>query len=102
MDITALAIGIALTTSTLWQPCKPLPAPSTHLAQQAGIVGDKSSILPTDIATILERPELRSATIGLYAINVKTGSPVIKYNSTRACMPASNQKLLTYGHLKVS
>jgi D-alanyl-D-alanine carboxypeptidase/D-alanyl-D-alanine-endopeptidase (penicillin-binding protein 4) len=95
MDITALAIGIALTSATLWQPCKPLSAPSAHLAQQAGIVGDKSNILPTDIATILERPELRSATIGLYAINLKTGSPVIKYNSTRACMPASNQKLLT-------
>jgi len=95
MDITALAIGIALTTTTLWQPFIALPAPSAHFALQTSQTGDKSSILPTDIATILERPELRSATIGLYAINVKTGSPVIKYNSTRACMPASNQKLLT-------
>ena len=95
MDITALAIGIALTSATLLQPCKPLLASSAHIAQQAIIVGDKSNILPMDIAAILERPELRSATIGLYAINLKTGLPIIKYNSTRACMPASNQKLLT-------
>ena len=95
MDITALAIGIALTSATLLQPCKPLLASSAHIAQQAIIVGDKSNILPMDIAAILERPELRSATIGLYAINLKTGSAIIKYNSNRACMPASNQKLLT-------
>ena len=95
MDITALAIGIALSSATLLQPCKPLLASSAHIAQQAIIVGDKSNILPMDIAAILERPELRSATIGLYAINLKTGSAIIKYNSNRACMPASNQKLLT-------
>jgi hypothetical protein len=49
-----------------------------------GLAGDKSTLLPADVAAILERPELRSATIGLYAINLKTGSAIIKYNSTRA------------------
>ena len=95
MYITALTIGIALTAAAVCQPAKPLPAPSTPSAQQAGLIGDKSTLLPADVAAILERPELRSATIGLYAINLKTGSPIIKYNSNRACMPASNQKLLT-------
>ena len=32
MDITALAIGIALTSAALWQPVKPLPAVSAHIA----------------------------------------------------------------------
>ena len=95
MYITALTIGIALTAAALCQPAKPLPALSTPSAQQAVLIGDKSTLLPADVAAILERPELRSATIGLYAINLKTGSPIIKYNSNRACMPASNQKLLT-------
>mgnify|MGYP006169706335 CR=1 FL=1 len=95
MYITALTIGIALTAAALCQPAKPLPVPSAHIAHQAVLLGDKSTLLPADVAAILERPELRNATIGLYAINLKTGSPIIKYNSNRACMPASNQKLLT-------
>ena len=95
MYITALTIGIALTAAALCQPTKPLPVPSAHIAHQAVLLGDKSTLLPADVAAILERPELRNATIGLYAINLKTGSPIIKYNSNRACMPASNQKLLT-------
>lgn len=95
MDITAFTIGIALTAAALCQPAKPLPTPSAPIAHQVGLAGDNSTLLPADVAAILERPEIRSATIGLYAINLKTGLQIIKYNSNRACMPASNQKLLT-------
>ena len=92
MDITALSIGIALTSLTLLQPAKSCQVPT---ASSQPLTRTDANILPSEIAAILDRIELRNATVGVFAINLQTGLPVLRLNSTRACMPASNQKLLT-------
>jgi len=92
MDITAIALGIALISATTWQPSRHVQAPARPAVQP----GNKDAvILPAEVASILERAELQNATIGLFAINLETGKPLLRVNANRACMPASNQKLLT-------
>ena len=92
MDITALTIGIALSAATLLQPVKPCQPMATLASQQSQ---SDTNILPSAVAAILNRTELRNATVGISAINVTTGTQLLRVNSTRACMPASNQKLFT-------
>lgn len=92
MDITAITIGITIAASAFCVPAIPLHQQATSVSVRAQAEAD---VLPPAVASILDRPELRNATIGLYAVNVQTGATLLKVNSSRACMPASNQKLLT-------
>jgi D-alanyl-D-alanine carboxypeptidase len=92
MDITAITLGIALISATTWQPARQVQAPARPVVRQ---LAKDVNILPTEVAAILERAELQNATIGLFAINLESGKPLLRVNANRACMPASNQKLLT-------
>jgi len=92
MFFPVLAISVALISASVREPTSPLERRRIANGQQT--VRD-SVILPAEISAILDRPELRNATIGLFAIELKTGEPFVRLNSDRACMPASNQKLFT-------
>ncbi|MFM7188942.1 MAG: D-alanyl-D-alanine carboxypeptidase/D-alanyl-D-alanine-endopeptidase [Armatimonadota bacterium] len=92
MFTPVLAISFALISAAFHEPTRPLD--HGRIASEHQTVRD-SVVLPTEIAAILDRPELRNATIGLFAIDLKTGKPFVRLNSDRACMPASNQKLFT-------
>lgn len=92
MDITAIALGIALVSARTFPRTQQVQPPVQNIAQP---VNRDALILPAEVATILERPELKSATLGILATYLETGKPIVRINSNRACMPASNQKLLT-------
>ena len=67
------------------------------IAVLAAAAGAFAQALNSDVETLIITQGLEPATVGVYAIDLRTGEELIAVAPDRALIPASNMKLLTSG-----